>query len=101
MEAYIKLSTIWSSDRCLRPDALTSIKNQFVLFTRWYQELAGFNFKKNSNADALSRSCHMAEAPPLEEDEFAKFYRIDKPVIKFEGEVNEIQHIQWSLIEIA
>ena len=42
----------------------------------------------------------MAEAPLIEEDEYAKFYKIDKWVIKFEGGVNEIQHIQWSLIEI-
>ena len=41
---------------------LTTMKNQSGLFTRWYQELAGFNFtvihkkgKKNSNADTLSR----------------------------------------------
>ena len=43
----------------------------------------------------------MAEAPPLEEDKYAEFYEIDKPVIRFEGGVNEIQHIQQSLIEIA
>ena len=40
--------------------------------------------KENSNADALSRSSHMAEAPSLEEDKYAAFYEIDKPVIKFE-----------------
>ena len=69
------------------------MKNQSSLFTRWYQELAGFNFilihkkgKENSNADALSRSSHMAE--------------IDEPVINFEGGVNEIQHIQQSLVKI-
>ena len=80
---------------------LTTMKNQSGLFTRWYQELAGFNFtmihkkgKENSNADALSRSTHMAEALPLAEDNFAEFYEIDEPVIKFEGGVNEIQHIQ-------
>ena len=75
--------------------------------------------KENSKTDAHSRSSHIAEAPPLEEDEYAKFYEIDEPVIKleegakyaefyeidepvikFEG-VNEIQHIQHSLIEIA
>ena len=38
---------------------------------------------------------------PLEEDEYAEFYEIDEPVIKFEEGVNEIQHIQRSLIEIA
>ena len=43
----------------------------------------------------------MAEAPPLEEDKYAEFYKKDKPVIKFEGGVNKIQHIQRSLIEIA
>ena len=43
----------------------------------------------------------MAEAPPLEEDENAKFNKIDTPVIKFEGGVNEIQHIQLSIVEIA
>ena len=42
----------------------------------------------------------MVEALPLEEDEYAEFYEIDKPVIRFEGGVNEIQHIQRSLIEI-
>ena len=51
---------------------LTTMKNQSGLFTRWYQELAGLNFtvihkkgKENSNVDALTRSSHMAEAPPL------------------------------------
>ena len=54
---------------------LTTMKNLSSLFTRWYQELAGFNFtvinkkgKEKSNADALSRSTHMGETPPLEED---------------------------------
>ena len=87
---------------------LTTMKNQSGLFTRWYQELAGFNFtvihkkgKKNSNRDALSRSSYMVEALTLEEDEYVEFYKIDKPVIRFEGGVNKIQHIQRSLIEIA
>ena len=87
---------------------LTIMKNQFGLFTRWYQELADLNFtvihkkgKEISNADALSRSSHMAETQPLEEDEYAKFYEIDEPVIKFEVGVNEIQQIQRSLIKIA
>ena len=83
IEAYIKLKY------------LTSLKNQSGLFTRWYQELAGFNFKvihkkgkENSNADALSRSLHMAKAPLLEESEYAELYEIDEPVIQFEGGVN-------------
>ena len=41
------------------------------------------------------------EAPLLEEDEYAEFYEKDEPVIKFEGGVNEIQHIQCSLIELV
>ena len=43
----------------------------------------------------------MAEAPPLEEDEYNEFYEIHEPVIQFEGGVNEIQHIQGSMMEIA
>ena len=39
--------------------------------------------KENINAYALGRSSHMAEAPPLQEDEYAKFYEIDEPVIKY------------------
>ena len=81
------------------------MKNQSCLFTRWYQELACFNFtviykkgKINSNADALSRWSHMPEALPLSEDKYAEFYEIDKPVIQFEEGVNEIQHIQCSMI---
>ena len=84
------------------------MKNQSGLFTRWYQELAGFNFtvihkkgKENSNVDPLSRSSHLAEALTLEEDEYAEFYEIDEPVIRFEGGVNKIQHVQRSLMEIA
>ena len=82
--------------------------NQSGLFTPWYQESAGFNFtvvhkkgKENSNADALSWSAHMVEAPPLEEDKYDEFYEIDEPVIKFECVVNEIQHVQCSTAEIA
>ena len=59
---------------------LTTMKNQSGLFTRWYQELAGFNFtvinkkgKEKGNVDALSKSSYMAEAPPLEEDKYAEF----------------------------
>ena len=46
----------------------------------------GFNFtvvhkkgKENSNADALSQLAHMAEAPLLEEDKYAKVWRICLP----------------------
>ena len=42
----------------------------------------------------------MAKALQLE-DEYAEFYEIDQPVIKFEGRVNEIQHIQQCLMKIA
>ena len=57
--------------------------------------------KENSNADALSRSSHMAEAPLLAEDDYAKFYEINELVINFKGRVNEIQHIQRSMMEVA
>ena len=84
------------------------MKNQSGLFTRCYQELAGFNFtvihkkgKDKSNAEALNRSSHMEEALPLAEDKYAKFYEINEPVINFEGGLNEIQHIQQSMIEIS
>ena len=59
------------------------------MFTRWYQERAGFNFtaihkkgRDNSKADTLSRLSHMSEAPPLSEDEYAEFYEKDKPVFQ-------------------
>ena len=80
------------------------MKNQSGLFTRWYQELAGFNFKvihkkgkENSNADALSRSAHMAKAPALADDDYAEFFDVNEPIIKFEESVNEIQYIQRAL----
>ena len=57
--------------------------------------------KENSNADALSRSWHVVEAPLLEKDEYAEFYEIDEPVIQFEWGVNQIQHIQHSKMEFA
>ena len=41
--------------------------------------------KENSNEDALSRSSHMSEAPPLSKDKYAEFYEIEEPVIQFEG----------------
>ena len=43
----------------------------------------------------------MVEAPPLEEDKYPEFYEIDEPVIQFEGEVNEIQHVKRSMAEMA
>ena len=43
----------------------------------------------------------MAEAPDLADDDYAEFYGVDKPVIKFAGRVNEIQHIQRNMIEVA
>ena len=76
---------------------LTTMENRSGLFTRWFQELAGFNFY----VDALSLSAHMAEALPLEDDKYAEFFKVDKPVIKFEGRVNKIQHVQHSTAEIA
>ena len=87
---------------------LTTMKNHSGLFTRWYQELAGFNFtvihkkgKENSNMDALSRSSHMEDALPLEDDVYAEFYDVDEPVIKFLEGINKIQHVQWNLGETA
>ena len=87
---------------------LTTMKNKSGLFTRWYQELAGFNFtmihkkgKENSNADTLSKSSHMPKAPLLSEDEYAEFYEKDKPVIQFAEGVNEIQNVQGNMIEVA
>ena len=57
--------------------------------------------KENSNADALRRASHMVEALPFAEDKYAKFHEIEEPVIQFEGGVNEIQHKQCSMMEVA
>ena len=80
METYIKYGPFEVHTDASAIKYLTDIKNQSGLFTRWYQELAGFNFtvihkkrKENSNAYALSRSSHMEEAPLLEENAYAKF----------------------------
>ena len=43
----------------------------------------------------------MSEALLLSEDKYAEFYKIEEPVIQFAEGVNEIQHSQSSLIEIA
>ena len=87
---------------------LTTMKNQSGLFTRWYKELAGFNFtvihkkgKENSNGDALSRSSHMEDALLIEDDVYAEFYEVEEPVIKYLKGINELQHIQQNLGEIA
>ena len=50
--------------------------------------------KENSNPDALSRSSHMLETPPLSEEEYADLYEIDEPVIQFADGLNKIQHVQ-------
>ena len=40
---------------------------------------------------SYSWSTHKKEAPPPEEDEYAELYKVDEPVIRFEGEVYKIQ----------
>ena len=76
------------------------MKNQSGLFTRWYQELAGFNFKvihkkgkENSNADTLSRSLHMAEAPLLEKREHSLMvsWRTQNPAGFYSEDWDEFQ----------
>ena len=83
------------------------MENKSGLFTRWYKELASFNFtvvhkkgKENSNADALRRSSHMAKALPLAEDKYAEFYKIDEPVIQFEDGVWQIYLPESMVIEV-
>ena len=43
----------------------------------------------------------MAKAPLLAEDVYAEFYEIDEPVIKFQGRINKIQHVQQNLGKIV
>ena len=43
----------------------------------------------------------MSEAPLLSQDKYAEFYEIDEPVIQFSDGVNEIQHVQQSMLKIA
>ena len=56
--------------------------------------MAGFNLtvfhkkeKEKSNSDALIWSTHMA-VPPLLEDDYVEFYKVDHPVIRFKEGVN-------------
>ena len=75
------------SYRCLHPE-VSNYHEEPVRFvyemipgTSWFQfHLIHKKGKENNNADALSRSSHMAEAPTLEENEYAEFF---EPVIKF------------------
>ena len=84
------------------------MKNQSGLFTRWYQEFEGFNFsevhkkgKKNCKADELSQSTHMVEAPPLKDENYAEYYEMEVPVIRFVGGVNNTQLVQSITVEKA
>ena len=43
----------------------------------------------------------MEDAPPLEDDVYAEFYKVDEPVIKFLEGINEIQHIRQNVSGIA
>ena len=43
----------------------------------------------------------MEDAPVLEDDVYAEFYDVEEPVIKFLGEINEVQHVQRQLSEVA
>ena len=43
----------------------------------------------------------MVEALPLATDKYAEFYEFNEPVINFKWGVNEIQHIQKSMMEVA
>ena len=43
----------------------------------------------------------MEDAPLLEDDLYAELYDVDKPVINFLEGINEVQHIQQQLSEVA
>ena len=43
----------------------------------------------------------MENAPLIEDDIYAKFYEVEEPVIKYINGINEIQHVQRNLGEIA
>ena len=56
---------------------LTTMKNLSSLFTRWYQELAGFNFtvinkKGKEEENTFSRNCHAYPIPNKEARTVAK-----------------------------
>ena len=43
----------------------------------------------------------MEDAPLIEDDLYAEFYEVEEPVIKYIKGINEIQHVQRNLGEIA
>ena len=43
----------------------------------------------------------MEDALSLEDDVYAEFYDVEKPVIKFLESINEVQHFQWHTSEVA
>ena len=43
----------------------------------------------------------MSKALSLSEEEYAQFFEKDDPYIQFADKVNEIQHVQRSMFEIA
>ena len=43
----------------------------------------------------------MEDAPALEDNLYAEFYDVDEPVIKFLGGINQVQHVQQQLSEVA
>ena len=61
---------------------LTTMKNQSGLFTRWYQELADFNF---TVVQMHSVGQHTWQKIPFlkKMSMLSTFYEIDEPVIKF------------------
>ena len=76
------------------------MKKKSRLFTRWYQELQGFNFSvvhKKGEGEQQRRWTQ----PVNRHGVYAEFYKIDDPVIKCEGRVNKIQHVQHSTGEIV
>ena len=91
MEAYLELPPIRSAHGCLSPEVPHHHEEPVwvihVLVSRY------------SNADTLSRSSQMEDAPLIEDDMYAEFYEVEEPVIKYIKRINEIQHIQLNLAE--